>query len=92
MFTAKRTILLVLAALSTGCTNYMYSGTMTAKDSEGVDREIVVYWPKTKQAVDGSKGGTLELMTQCGPIDHLPATRRRNRVSRHSGTRPTGRW
>ncbi|MFT4938705.1 MAG: hypothetical protein ACI88A_001734 [Paraglaciecola sp.] len=61
----KLAILLSLLSLS-GCTNYLYQGSLRAPDSNGVERENIIYWPKTELLLGKTKGGPAVLMTECG--------------------------
>jgi hypothetical protein len=61
----KLVILLSLLSLS-ACTNYLYQGSLRAPDSNGVEREHVIYWPKTELLLGKTKGGPATLMTECG--------------------------
>ena len=56
----------VLALLAQGCTNYMFTAEMMANDSEGDERQIVVYWPMTDPLLGGRKAGPVMLLTECG--------------------------
>ena len=61
----KLAILLSLLSLS-ACTNYLYQGSLRAPDSNGVERENIIYWPKTELLLGKTKGGPATLMTECG--------------------------
>jgi hypothetical protein len=56
----------LLILLLQGCTNYMYTGRMTALDSQGEERLVVVYWPKTDPWLGKRKAGPVTLLTECG--------------------------
>ena len=49
-----------------GCANYMYTGEMSALDSMGVERTVIVYWPKTDPFIGKRKAGPIMLLTECG--------------------------
>jgi hypothetical protein len=61
----KLAILLSLFCLS-ACTNYLYQGSLRAPDSNGIERENIIYWPKTELLLGKTKGGPATLMTECG--------------------------
>lgn len=48
-----------------GCTNYLYTGNMTAQDSLNQPREFVLYWSKTDPLFGSPKAGPASLRTQC---------------------------
>lgn len=55
--------------LLSGCAhNYVYSGTLEAQDSQGKDRQFLLYWHKTARPVwfDTSEG-TVRVLPQCSP-------------------------
>ena len=56
----------LLILLLQGCTNYMYTGRMTALDSQGEERLVVMYWPKTDPWFGKRKAGPVTLLTECG--------------------------
>ena len=56
-----------LALFLQGCvTNYMFTAEMTAEDSAGDERQVVVYWPMTDPLIGGRKAGPVVLLTECG--------------------------
>jgi hypothetical protein len=61
----KLAILLSLLSLS-ACTNHLYQGSLRAPDSNGVERENIIYWSKTELLLGKTKGGPAVLMTECG--------------------------
>lgn len=62
-----RTGVLGIALLAlAGCTNYLYQGALTAPDSEGVEREILVHWSKTEPLIGDAKASPVALDTGCG--------------------------
>lgn len=50
----------------TGCTNYLYQGALTAPDSEGVERQVLVHWSKTDPLIGDAKASPVALDTGCG--------------------------
>ena len=58
-------ILCLILGFSQGCTNYLYTGKITAQDSFDTDREIVLYWNKTDPLIGSPKAGPATLLTQC---------------------------
>jgi hypothetical protein len=57
-------ILLSVITLS-ACTNYLYQGSLRAPDSNGVERESVLYWTKTEPLFSETKGGPATLLMEC---------------------------
>jgi len=49
-----------------GCTNYLYQGEITAQDSAGMKREVILYWSKTDPLLGREKAGPIVVLTQCG--------------------------
>ena len=65
----KRRLLFALMtgiAVAQGCTTYVYRGDLVAKDSDGKERAVVLYWPKTVPLIGQSKAGPASLRTACG--------------------------
>ena len=44
----------------------MYSGELSASDSEGATRKVIVYWPMTDPLIGKRKAGPVMLLTECG--------------------------
>ena len=59
-------LMLVLSLAAQGCANYMYQGRFDALDSDGREREFVLYWPKTDGVLWPAKAGPAMLLTECG--------------------------
>ncbi len=59
-------LLLVLSLAAQGCANYMYQGRFDALDSDGRQREFVLYWSKTDGVLWPAKAGPAVLLTECG--------------------------
>jgi len=49
-----------------GCANYMYTGELSAQDSTGAERKVIVYWPMTDPFIGKRKAGPVMLLTECG--------------------------
>jgi hypothetical protein len=65
---------LLLAAamlLSTGCTNLLYQGELTAQDAYGNQRHFVLYWTRTDPLLGQTKAGPAILMTECSPFTRI---------------------
>ncbi len=56
----------LLVGVLQGCANYLYQGEITAQDSSGQERRVVLYWPKTDPLLGDPKAGPAILLTQCG--------------------------
>ena len=54
--------------LLNGCSNYLYKGNIRAIDSEGKDREVILYWNKTDPLIGDDKAGPASLLTECGSL------------------------
>ena len=61
----KWTVWLAVVFLS-GCSNFLYQGSLVAPDSQGKERLAVLYWYKTEPLVGAAKAGPASLMTECG--------------------------
>jgi len=76
-----RRITLLISALTlcftTGCTNFLYQGEITAKDAYGKDRHFVLYWTKKDPFIGTASAGPAMLLTECSPtklsFDEQPA-------------------
>ncbi len=62
----KKVFVVATLLLITGCTSYLYQSKIVAADSNDVDREVLLYWFKTKPLIGQAKGGPASLITQCG--------------------------
>jgi len=58
-------LLMILALVLSGCTNYMYQGQFTGPDAYGKERHFLLYWPKTEQLIGTTKAGPAILLTEC---------------------------
>jgi hypothetical protein len=56
----------VAVFLLQSCANYMYTGELSAQDSTGVERKVIVYWPMTDPFIGKRKAGPVMLLTACG--------------------------
>ncbi|VAX37687.1 hypothetical protein MNBD_UNCLBAC01-290 [hydrothermal vent metagenome] len=62
-------IIVCLSLLSlSACSNYLYKGNIRALDSNGVDREVMLYWNKTAPLLGADKAGPAVLLTECGSL------------------------
>lgn len=65
--TRKSSIAVGIAVLILqGCANYMYSGELSAEDSDGNPRKVVIYWPMTDPLIGKRKAGPVMVLTECG--------------------------
>jgi len=72
----KRLFAVVLVAVLSGCTNFIYHDTIVAPDTAGVDRKVLLWWPKTEPLIGAAKAGPASLITECGEtltLDDQPA-------------------
>jgi len=56
---------------TSGCTNVLYQGEITARDAYGKDRHFVLYWTKTDPFLGEAKAGPAMLLTQCSPLTRI---------------------
>lgn len=66
-FTMMLAMLLIGGALN-GCTNYVYQGSIKAEDSEGKQRQMLLYWSKTEPLIGDEKADIAHLNTECGSL------------------------
>ena len=66
-FTMMLAMLLLGSALN-GCTNYVYQGSIKAEDSEGKQRQMLLYWSKTEPLIGDEKADMAHLSTECGSL------------------------
>ncbi len=64
----KKVIVIFQLFALTGCTNYLYQGQIRAPDSQGAERNVVLYWSKTDPLFGRDKAGPISLLTQCGSL------------------------
>ena len=57
---------MLLVASVSGCANHVFQGTTSALDSQGEERQVVLYWTKTDPLLGKAKAGPASLLTQCG--------------------------
>jgi hypothetical protein len=63
----KILLILLLPCLNLqGCTNYLYMGQIQAIDSDSKERQVILYWSKTRAMLAKAKAGPASLLTQCG--------------------------
>lgn len=56
----------LLVASVFGCANHVYQGEISALDSKGKERQVVLYWTKTDPLLGKAKAGPASLLTECG--------------------------
>lgn len=61
----KITSLLSIITVS-ACANHVYQGKISALDSKGKERDVVLYWTKTDPLLGKAKAGPASLLTECG--------------------------
>ena len=66
-FTMMLAMLLLGNALN-GCTNYVYQGSIKAEDSQGKQRQMLLYWSKTDPLIGDKKADMAHLSTECGSL------------------------
>src|SRR5450631_1070674 len=64
-------LLAVVLLLSTGCTNLLYQGELTARDAYGMERHFLLYWTKTDPMLGQAKAGPAILLTECSPFTRI---------------------
>ena len=62
----KSAISLLLVLAISGCANHVYQGEISALDSKGKERQVVLYWTKTDPLLGKAKAGPASLLTECG--------------------------
>lgn len=75
-----RRLLLLLAAttllLTSGCTNFLYQGELSARDSYGKERQFVVYWTRKEPLIGAATAGPAILLTECSPLTRIDFSER----------------
>lgn len=56
---------LLVGSVLSGCTNYLYQGSIKAEDSAGKQRQVVLYWSKTDPLIGDEKADIAHLLTEC---------------------------
>jgi len=65
----KKTFSMALClSLLAGCTTTVYQGSIRAPDSNGQQRQVVLYWTMTEPLVGGAKADIANLLTECGSL------------------------
>ncbi len=59
---------LVVLTLLTGCTNYLYKGSIRAEDNMGKERQVLLYWSKTDPLIGDAKADIAHVLTECGSL------------------------
>lgn len=57
----------LLLTFGCSCTNYLYQGQLSAKDSAGNDRNFILYWTRYEPLCGEIKAGPAMLLTECSP-------------------------
>jgi len=57
--------------LTAGCTNFLYQGEITARDSYGKERHFVLYWTKKDPLIGTASAGPAILLTECSPFSRI---------------------
>lgn len=63
---AARILLSAALLVLAGCANYQYVGEKMALDSEGEERQTLLYWHKTAPLIGAAKADSAVLRTACG--------------------------
>lgn len=61
-------IVLLSGSVLSGCTNYLYQGSIKAEDSAGKQRQVVLYWSKTEPLIGDEKADMVHVLTECGSL------------------------
>jgi len=61
-------LVLLSGSLLSGCTNYLYQGSIKAEDSAGKQRQVVLYWSKTEPLIGDEKADMVHVLTECGLV------------------------
>jgi hypothetical protein len=74
----RRFLLLGATALlfTSGCTNFLYQGGVSARDSYGNERQFVVYWTKKEPLIGEPTAGPAILLTECSPLTRIDFSER----------------
>ena len=56
---------------TTGCTNFLYQGEITAPDAYGKERHFVIYWTRKEPLIGGASAGPAILLTECSPFTRI---------------------
>lgn len=75
-----RRIILLLGTMSllltSGCTNFLYQGEMSARDSYGKERQFLLYWTKKDPLIGAPTAGPAILLTECSPLTRIDFSER----------------
>lgn len=75
-----RRIILLMGAMSllltSGCTNFLYQGEMSARDTYGKERQFVLYWTKKDPLIGAATAGPAILLTECSPLTRIDFSER----------------
>jgi hypothetical protein len=77
--TMRKIILFVGATallLTSGCTNFLYQGEMSARDAYGKERQFVLYWSKKDPLIGAATAGPAILLTECSPLTRIDFSER----------------
>lgn len=75
----RRIVLFVYAAtllITSGCTNFLYQGELSARDSYGKERQFVLYWTKKDPLIGAATAGPAILLTECSPLTRIDFSER----------------
>jgi len=75
----RRIILFVCTStllLTSGCTNYLYQGEISARDAYGNERQFVLYWTKKEPLIGAATAGPAILLTECSPLTRIDFSER----------------
>ncbi len=75
----RRIVLLVCATtllFTSGCTNFLYQGEISARDAYGKERQFVLYWTKKDPFIGEATAGPAILLTECSPLTRIDFSER----------------
>ena len=64
-------VLATILLFSSGCTNLLYQGELTAQDAFGNERHFLLYWTRTDPLIGQAKAGPAILLTECSPFTRI---------------------
>ena len=66
----------VVLWLTSGCTNFLYQGELSAQDAYGRERHFVIYWTKKEPLIGEANAGPAILLTECSPFTRIDFSER----------------
>jgi hypothetical protein len=75
----RRIVLLVCTTtllFTSGCTNFLYQGEISARDAYGKERQFVLYWTKKDPLIGEATAGPAILLTECSPFTRIDFSER----------------